>query len=92
MLQGITRRTVLDLAEEKGIATSVTMFNAQVLRAASEIFLTSTAGGVMPVTTLDGRQVGEGKPGRVTLLRRRRYWEAHEEDGWTTSVEYPSHA
>ena len=90
VLQGITRRTVLDLAEEQGIATSVTMFNAQVLRSASEIFLTSTAGGVMPVTILDGRQVGEGKPGRVTMLLRSRYWEVHEEDGWTIPVEYPT--
>ena len=45
----------------------------------------------MPVTTLDGHQVGEGKPGRVTMLLRSRYWEAHEEDVWTTSVDYSSH-
>ncbi len=91
VLQGITRRTVLDLAGEQGIATNVTMFNAQVLRAASEIFLTSTAGGVMPVTTLDGCQVGNGKPGSITMLLRRRYWEAQEKERWTVPVEYPSH-
>ena len=64
--------------------------NAVVLPdAATEIFLTSTAGGVIPVTLLDGRPVGDGKPGRITMLLRKRYWEAHEEERWTTPAEYP---
>ena len=60
-----------------------------VLRAATEIFLTSTAGGVIPVTLLDGQPVGDGKPGRITMLLRKRYREAHEEERWTTPAEYP---
>ena len=46
VLQGITRRTVLALAEEQGITARLDMFDADVLRAATEIFLTSTAGGL----------------------------------------------
>ena len=89
VLQGITRRTVLALAEEQGITARLDMFDADVLRAATEIFLTSTAGGVIPVTLLDGRPVGDGKPGRITMLLRKRYWEVHEEERWTTPAEYP---
>ena len=88
VLEGITRQTVLDLAEEQGIPARMTMFKAGVLENADEIFLTSTAGGVMPVTTVNGKLVGDGKPGKVTTLIQKRYWEAHDEDRWATDVEY----
>jgi branched-chain amino acid aminotransferase len=91
VLEGITRRTVLDLAEEQGIAAKLETFDADVLRTADEIFLTSTAGGVMPVTVLDDQQVGDGQPGTLTMLLGQRYWEAHDEDRWTTPVDYPAH-
>jgi branched-chain amino acid aminotransferase len=88
VLEGITRKTVLELAEEQNIPTTLEMFDADVLRSADEIFLASTAGGIIPVTKLDGRQVGDGKPGDVTMRLRRRYWEAHDEDRWVTPVDY----
>jgi len=88
VLEGITRQTVLDLAEEQGIAARQTMFNAKVLENSAEVFITSTAGGVMPVTAVNGRSIGDGKPGQVTSLIQKRYWEAHDEDRWTTPVEY----
>ena len=88
MLEGITRRTVLELADEMGIPTAVEQFGTDVLRDAEEIFITSTAGGVMPATTLDGEPVGTGKPGPVTLRLRQAYWEAHDEERWITPVEY----
>ena len=44
---------------------------------AAELFLTSTAGGVMPVTTLDGQPVGDGRPGPVTTALRDAYWALH---------------
>jgi len=64
------------------------MFNAGVLKNAAEVFLTSTAGGVMPVTTLNGKSIGDGKPGKITSLIQKRYWEAHAEDRWTTAIDY----
>lgn len=92
VLMGITRRTVIELAQEQNIPVGIEAFDADRLRAADEIFLTSTAGGVMPVTTLDGRQVGNGGPGPVTTRLRRRYWEAHDEERWTTAVDYRTDA
>ena len=88
VLQGITRMTVIELAKRAGIATSVSMFGADTLRSASEIFLTSTAGGIMPVTRLDGECVGDGHPGPVTLALRQAYWDAHADDAWSTAVPY----
>lgn len=88
VLEGITRRTVLDLADELGIPARLGTFGANVLKEADEVFITSTAGGVMPVTKVNGKPVGMGTPGKVTTLIRRRYWEAHDEDRWTTPVDY----
>jgi branched-chain amino acid aminotransferase len=88
VLEGITRQTVLDLAEEQGIPARQRMFKADMLESATEIFISSTAGGVMPVTTLNGKSVADGKPGEITTLIQKRYWEAHQEERWTTPVEY----
>lgn len=88
VLHGITRQSVITLADREGIATRTESFGAGRLRRSDEIFLTTTAGGVMPVTMLDGTTVGAGVPGAVTLLLRDRYWAAHDDGEWTTTVEY----
>jgi branched-chain amino acid aminotransferase len=88
VLKGITRQTVLDLAAEQGISARQTMFGANVLENAEEVFITSTAGGVIPVTTVNGKSIGDGKPGKITTLIRKRYWQAHDEKRWTTPVDY----
>jgi branched-chain amino acid aminotransferase len=62
--------------------------SADRLREADEIFLTTTAGGVMPVTVIDGRTIADGKPGKVTMSLRELYWEAHERPEWTSAVNY----
>jgi len=80
-LRGITRRTVFDLAEELGLDVRAAAVPARVLREADELFLSSTAGGIMPVSQLDHRPVGEGKPGPVTLRLRELYW-SQREAGW----------
>jgi branched-chain amino acid aminotransferase len=43
---------------------------------------------VIPVTTVDGLPVGNGNPGVITEKLRKRYWEAHGEERWTTSIDY----
>jgi branched-chain amino acid aminotransferase len=88
VLEGITRRTVLELAEKLGIPTKVSGFGADVLKEANEVFITSTAGGIMPVGKINGNPVGTGKPGEITLLIREHYWEAHNESRWTTPIDY----
>ena len=88
VLEGITRQTVIDLAKEENIPIRPDMFGTDVLLAAEEVFLSSTAGGVMPVTTVNGQTIGDGKPGQITTLMQKRYWQAHEEGPWVTAVDY----
>ena len=81
VLEGVTRRTVLDLAAELGIAARETDLAPDDLRAADEAFLSSTAGGIMPVSRVDGRPLGSGTPGPLSRRLRALYWEKREA-GW----------
>jgi branched-chain amino acid aminotransferase len=56
------------------------------------VFITSTAGGIMPITTLDGRPVGDGVPGRITQAIHDLYWRRHAEGWLSTAVDYTSAA
>jgi branched-chain amino acid aminotransferase len=87
-LHGITRQTVLDLAAQAGVTARVGRVEPDMLAQASEIFVTSTAGGVMPVTLLDGQPVGDGTPGPLTQRLCELYWQAHRAGEWVTPVDY----
>jgi len=64
--EGITRQAVLDLAAAAGLACAVGDCSLTELYCADEMFVTGTMGGLTPVLALDGRPVGDGKPGPVT--------------------------
>lgn len=66
-LHGITMRTVSEIAKKRGlecVESAVTQYD---LYAADECFITGTGAEVMPVISVDGRIVGDGKPGPITL-------------------------
>jgi len=65
--EGITRGTVLELAAEAGLECQVGDYSLTQLYSADELFVTGTMGGIAPVISLDGRTVGDGSPGPVTL-------------------------
>jgi branched-chain amino acid aminotransferase len=65
--EGITREAVLELAEGAGIECAVRDYSLTQLYTADELFVTGTMGGIAPVTSLDGRRIGDGSPGPVTL-------------------------
>jgi branched-chain amino acid aminotransferase len=65
ILPGITRRLVLDLCRELGIPASEQTLSAADLFAADEVFITSTTKEAAPVRTIDGKPVGDGRPGPV---------------------------
>ncbi len=88
VLNGITRRTVLELARAAGTTVREGLLPAQTVRDADEVFLTSTAGGVMPVTSLDGAPVGHGAPGPLTRRLREAYWRLHDDPRYATPVVY----
>jgi branched-chain amino acid aminotransferase len=88
VLEGITRRTVIELAAEQAIPIETRPVPADELRRADEIFLSSTAGGVIPVTSVDGGVLGDGKPGPVTLRVRDAYWRLHDDPRFSLPVHY----
>lgn len=81
ILEGITRATVLELCELLGIPSRIGRLAPYDLFTADEAFLTSTAGGLIPVVKVDGRAVGTGAPGPV-LARIDAAYEARLATGW----------
>jgi branched-chain amino acid aminotransferase len=66
-LKGVTRGIVIQLAEKRGWKVREPQLTRHDLMTADECFLTGTAAEIAPVTKIDGRIVGDGKPGPVTL-------------------------
>lgn len=73
VLPGITRATILELADELGIPCERTMLSIDDVFAADEIFLTNSSWGVLPVTAIEKTQIGTGTPG-ATAARLRSAW------------------
>ena len=65
-LYGITRQTVIDLALDSGLKVSEPNLTRYDLFNADECFLTGTGAEIMPVVKIDGRVIGDGKPGKLT--------------------------
>ena len=58
------------------------------LQEADEVFFSSTAGGIMPVSMLDKKAIGDGRPGPTTLRLRSLYWSKREAGWHATPVNY----
>jgi len=74
ILMGITRETVLELAAEAGIPVVEGLLTVFDFYNADEVFFSSTAGGIFPVREIDGRVIGAGKPGPITVQIRDGYY------------------
>ncbi|KAK1255629.1 hypothetical protein MKX07_007888 [Trichoderma sp. CBMAI-0711] len=92
VLHGITRRTVMEVARARGIEVRVEAVPVEMAYSCDEMFLCSTAGGVMPITELDGRPIRDGQVGPVMKAIWDGYWALHEDDAYTTAVEYSQYA
>ena len=73
VLPGITRLSVMRLAKENGLTIEERAFSVDEALGAAEAFLTSASSLVMPVVSIDGKPVGDGKPGAMTRRLRRVY-------------------
>ncbi|MBE3572771.1 MAG: aminotransferase class IV [Moorella humiferrea] len=74
-LPGLARARVLKLAAGLGLAVKEEPLKAEALLAAGEAFLTNSLMEILPLTWVDGRPVGNGRPGPVTTLLQARYRE-----------------
>ncbi|HEY7636447.1 MAG TPA: branched-chain-amino-acid transaminase [Gemmatimonadales bacterium] len=73
ILKGVTRDTVIEIAEQAGYQVDETMLNRYDVYTADEVFLTGTASELVAVRQVDGRQIGAGKCGPVTRDLRTRF-------------------
>ncbi|MDJ0865825.1 MAG: aminotransferase class IV [Myxococcota bacterium] len=94
ILEGITRGSVLELAKHAGIPAREESMRPEALQDAAEVFLTGTSAGVWPVASIDGKAVGDGKPGPITTRLRERFEAVsggHDADfdHWLTVVRAP---
>ena len=81
VLNGMTRRTLFELCAELKIQCQAAQIPATHLTDVDEVFLSSTAGGLIPITTINNQVVGDGTPGPVTRQLRNLYWRKRE-TGW----------
>lgn len=88
VLEGITRRTVIEMAQSLGMEVELRDLPAAQLRRAQEAFLSSSGGGVLPVTRVDGEPVGTGSPGPVTTRLVETYWNWHRLPQFSRPVRY----
>lgn len=88
MFEGITRRTVAEIAAELQMRCEIRPVRIEELAEADEIFTSTTAGGITPVSWYEGRPIGDGRPGRITMRIHDLYWRRHEDDAFCTPVTY----
>lgn len=88
VLLGITRKSVLDVADSWGIPARVEDVPTEMVYHCDEIFMCTTAGGVMPITELDGKEVKDGKVGPITKRIWDGYWESHYSPAYSFPIDY----
>ena len=70
ILKGITRKVVIDFAKKNGIKVIEKMFKLGELLLADEIFVSGTTKLIVPVTSINDKKIGNGKPGNLTISLR----------------------
>lgn len=78
ILRGVTRMTLLDVVAQEGVAFEERAFSVEEAYRAREAFFSSATTIAMPVVAIDGRSIGDGAPGPVTLALRRKFHAAAE--------------
>lgn len=90
VLHGITRQTVIDMALSEGMQVQTRALPLDELLEADEVFLSSSGGGVIPVSRVDDRRFSNDAAGPVATRLRKRYFEWIGQDRFRTPVPYPS--
>ena len=78
ILGGVTRATLLDVLKTQSVPVEQRPFSISEAQAAKEAFVTSASATVMPVVTIDGRKVADGKPGDLTKRLREKFHDLAE--------------
>lgn len=86
VLRGITRDTIIKIAEQHGYRVSERPLTVYDFYTADEVFITSTSRGALAMVEIDGRPVGDGKPGPITTQLNNTYWDWRENSEYAVPV------
>ncbi|MDC0226705.1 aminotransferase class IV [Alphaproteobacteria bacterium] len=86
VLEGVTRGAVIKIAQKLKMSVKFKSISFNNFLSSSEIFITSTAGGVMPVTKVNNKKINKGLFGKKTKLIYDIYWEKHKDPDWSCSL------
>ncbi|KAJ4420833.1 hypothetical protein N0V82_004128 [Gnomoniopsis sp. IMI 355080] len=88
VLEGVTRKSVIDVANSLGLPVKIEFVPTEMAYQCDEIFMCTTAGGIMPITELDGKPIKDGKIGPVTKRIWDGYWDIHYDPAYTFEIDY----
>jgi len=91
ILEGITRDSIMEIARNEGVRVVEERFTRDEIYIADEAFFTGTAAEVTPIREVDGRTIGEGKPGKITQKLQSVFFDVvkgrnRHYDSWLTYV------
>jgi branched-chain amino acid aminotransferase len=88
MLEGISRKTVLEICADLGIPCAQTDISLDEFLSADEVFTATTAGGPVPVTRVNETILGNDAVGPITARLLKTYWDWHNRDDLTEKITY----
>jgi branched-chain amino acid aminotransferase len=75
-LDGITRKSVIEIALDNGLKVEERIIPLKEVFEAEEAFMTGTAAEISPITSVDGKKIGSGKPGKITQSIQKNFYDA----------------
>lgn len=88
VLEGVTRKSVIDVARAAGLEVRIETVPVEMVYTCDEILMCTTAGGIMPITTIDGKKVNDGKVGPITKTIWDGYWGIHYDDAYSFKLDF----
>ena len=88
VLEGVTRKSVFDVARTHNIEVRVEVVPVELAYHCDEIFMSTTAGGIMPITSLDGNAINGGRVGPITKVIWDGYWALRYDPALSFEVDY----
>jgi branched-subunit amino acid aminotransferase/4-amino-4-deoxychorismate lyase len=88
VLQGITRKSVIDVAKASGFPVRIEYIPTEMVYNCDEVLMCTTAGGIMPITEIDGKPVKDGNIGPITKQIWDSYWDIHYNPAYSFEIDY----
>ena len=87
-LEGVTRKSVFDVAHANNMEVRLEIVPVELAYRCDEIFMCTTAGGIMPITFIDDQPVNGGKIGPITKKIWDDYWKMHYNESYSFEIDY----